>query len=156
MDFPIAGIFRRSIAFFIDCLLLNLVGEVITFPLVKRFDISFDEIIEQLFSEVAEWDRILIFLLLYTSFLALLWGFYFIYFTATTGQTPGKKWLGIKVVRVDGKSMDYKTAVNRFFGYSLSSIFLLGFLAALIDKNRQTWHDKMANTLVVISSITPH
>lgn len=156
MDFLIAGIFRRSIAFIIDCLLLNLVGEVITYPIVKRFDLRFDEVVEQLLSGGAELDRILIFLLLYTSFLALLWGFYFIYFTGSAGQTPGKKWLGITVVRADGKSMDYKTASNRFFSYSVSSIFLLGFLAALIDKNSQTWHDKMANTLVVKSSITSH
>ena len=156
MDFPKASFFRRAVAIFIDCLLLDLVGEVVTYPLVKKFDLKFDEILAQLLSGSAELERISLFLLLYTGFLTLLWGFYFIYFTGSSGQTPGKKLLGIRVVRMDGKSMDYKTAVSRFVGYGFSAIFLLGFLWALFDKNRQTWHDKMANTIVVRSSITSH
>lgn len=156
MDFPKASILRRSMAFFIDCLLLDLVGEVVTYPFVKKFDLKFDEVIGQLLSGSAELERILVFLFLYTSFLTILWGFYFIYFTGSTGQTLGKKWLGLRVVRVDGKSMDFKTALNRFVGYGFSSIFLLGFLWAWFDKNRQAWHDKMANTIVVKPSITSH
>lgn len=154
MDYPKASFPRRAIAFFVDCLLLDLVGKVVTYPLVKKFDLTFDEIIEHLLSESAELERILVFLLLYTSFLTILWGFYFIYFTVSTGQTIGKKWLGIMVVRADGKSMDSQTAFKRFVGYGFSSIFLLGFFRALFDENHQAWHDKMANTIVVRLSIT--
>ena len=152
----LASIFRRSTAFFVDCILLELIGEAITFPLTRKFDFKSDEIIEQILSGSADLERILPYLLLYTSLLTILWGFYFTCLIGASGQTLGKKWLGIMVVRADGKPMDYKTAFNRFIGYSFSCIFFLGFIWALFDKNRQAWHDKMAHTIVVKQTITPH
>lgn len=66
------------------------------------------------------------------------------------GQTLGKKVMKIKVIREDGKKLDYKTAVIRYLGYFLSSIpLLLGFLWVIWDEKKQAWHDKIAGTYVV-------
>lgn len=128
-------------------------GDVITFPLTQKYDLDVAEITDSLMAgEVDLIQQIAVFLLIYSLILTLLWGFYFVYFTGSTGQTPGKKLLGIKVVRRngDGREMDYKTAWTRFMGLTISaSVFLLGFVWAFFDKERQTWHDKMAGTVVI-------
>lgn len=65
------------------------------------------------------------------------------------GQTLGKKAMKIKVVREDGKALDYKVAVLRYLGYIVSSlVFCLGFFWVIWDKEKQGWHDKIAGTFV--------
>lgn len=79
------------------------------------------------------------------------WG-YMVYFTASRGQTLGKMAMKIKVININtGKSPDYLHAFLREVpGKFISSILLeLGYLWMLWDKNKQTWHDKMAGTVVV-------
>ncbi|MBI4389586.1 MAG: RDD family protein [Nitrospinae bacterium] len=137
----------------IDCVLLDIVGGIVSYPLEKKFGLSTAELLEQLTSGGREVQQALTYILLYATLLTVLWGLYFTCFLGVDGQTPGKKLLGVRVVRVDGEPMDYKTAFNRFAGYSVSgSVFFLGFIWALFDRNQQTWHDKMAHTIVVRKS----
>ena len=75
---------------------------------------------------------------------------YFIYFYGTTGQTPGKKLLGLKVVRTDGKPMTLGIAFLRWVGYIISKLpFFLGFIWVAFDGRKQGWHDKIAGTYVI-------
>ena len=76
---------------------------------------------------------------------------YYVYFTGSRGQTPGKMALKIKVVRVDTLPMTYKAAfVREVVGKFLSGlIFALGYFWMIWDKNKQTWHDHLAKTQVV-------
>ena len=156
MDFPKAGFLQRLVALTVDCVLLQIVGGAVTYPLDQKFGLTTDETLKQILAGTADLKQIMIFILLYTTLLTVLWGFYFTYFIGSTGQTPGKKLLGILVVRTDGKPMDYKTAFNRFIGYTVSSgVFFLGFVWALFDPNNQTWHDKAAHTIVVKQTANP-
>lgn len=66
------------------------------------------------------------------------------------GQTLGKMMLRLRVVKKRGGRITILDAILRnVFGYMISQIFLLGYLWALFDGEKQTWHDKMAGTLVV-------
>ena len=82
---------------------------------------------------------------------------YFVYFEGSSGQTPGKKALGIRVIDFGGGgSIGYGRAFIRYIGSILSAIALLiGFLWMLWDKEKQTWHDKFANSVVVPDSAYP-
>lgn len=78
-------------------------------------------------------------------------GLYFTAFLALwRGQTPGKRLLGIRVVRLNGAPIGWWAAFERFGGYA-ASIFtgLLGFFQVLWDRNRQALHDKITETVVV-------
>ncbi len=69
-----------------------------------------------------------------------------------TGQSWGKRIVGIKVVRVQaGSPPGFWRAVGReLFAVVISSnILYLGFLWMLWDGDRQTWHDKIAGTVVI-------
>jgi uncharacterized RDD family membrane protein YckC len=78
---------------------------------------------------------------------------YFTYFHGSTGQTPGDAALSIKVVDLrdgTGRPIGYARAFVRWLGSILSAIPLfLGYFWMLWDPEKQTWHDKMAGSVVV-------
>lgn len=82
------------------------------------------------------------------------WGpaVYALFFWSTTGQTPGKAVMGVRVVRLDGKPMTVWTAARRIAGYFLSLAAVgVGFLVILVDDRRRGWHDRIAGTCVIYS-----
>lgn len=82
-------------------------------------------------------------------------------FTLRRGQTPGKRLLGIRVMRADGTRSDWGWTFLREFVIKLLLFdtlgkFILGGLPLLVDlvwafwdKDRQTLHDKIMKTAVV-------
>jgi uncharacterized RDD family membrane protein YckC len=75
---------------------------------------------------------------------------YFVLFVRFGGRTPGKRWLGLRVVKLDGSRLGWWTAFERAHGYLFSmSIAILGFLQVLWDRHGQTLHDRIAETKVV-------
>lgn len=75
---------------------------------------------------------------------------YFTFFHWATGQTLGKMLFGLKVVRKDGRSVGLGRSFLRWFCYNLSALpLMLGYLIALVDKQNQTLHDKIAGTYVI-------
>jgi uncharacterized RDD family membrane protein YckC len=74
-----------------------------------------------------------------------------------TGQTIGKRLLGIRVVDFDtGARIGYVRGLFRYLGRAVSSFVLyVGYLWMLWDREAQTWHDKFVNTVVVPISAYP-
>jgi uncharacterized RDD family membrane protein YckC len=68
------------------------------------------------------------------------------------GQTIGMRAWRLRVVRADGGRVTLAYALLRF-GVALISLALcgIGFVWALFDAKRRTWHDLGARTLVVRS-----
>lgn len=86
--------------------------------------------------------------------LGLAFGFGTIYLTIFTawwqGQTPGKRLLGVRVLRLDGKPMGWWDAFERAGGYAAGfATGLLGFAQVFWDPNRQAIHDRVSSTVVV-------
>jgi uncharacterized RDD family membrane protein YckC len=82
----------------------------------------------------------------------------FVYFTVmhggASGQTYGKRWLGIRVVSDEtGDSIGYGRAFGRYAITVVFSIFfiplLLDYLWPLWDTKNQALHDKVVGSLVV-------
>jgi uncharacterized RDD family membrane protein YckC len=69
---------------------------------------------------------------------------------STRGQTIGKRVFSIKVTDLNtGHSIGYPRAALRYVASYLSTIPLaLGYLWMLWDPERQTWHDKIAGSVV--------
>jgi len=83
---------------------------------------------------------------------------YFSYFEGSpSGQTIGKKALGIRVIDFRaGGPLGYGRGFIRWLGRILSGIpCALGYLWMLWDKEKQTWHDKLATSVVVPESAYP-
>ena len=82
-------------------------------------------------------------------------------FTLSRGQTPGKRLVGIRVMRTDGNTSEWGwTFIREFivkialFGAAGNTVALgippiVDLLWAFWDKDRQTLHDKIMKTVVV-------
>jgi uncharacterized RDD family membrane protein YckC len=66
------------------------------------------------------------------------------------GTTVGGIVFDLHVVRLDGRPLDWETAIVRALGCFLSLfVVFLGFIWIAFDDNNQAWHDKIAGTVVV-------
>lgn len=82
----------------------------------------------------------------FTAFLAL-WG----------GRTPGKRLLGMRVVKLNGEPLGWWASFERFGGYAAGlATGLMGFAEIFWDPNRQAIHDKVTGTVVVRTRGAPH
>ena len=84
------------------------------------------------------------------SLFLVIWSAYHVAMWTWKGTTIGGIVMNLKVVRTDGRPIDFAVALVR----SLSSFFsafalFLGFFWAGWDRERQAWHDKIAGTVVV-------
>lgn len=77
--------------------------------------------------------------------------FYRIGFEATSGQTPGKRWLGIRVVKADGGPMTWGAAIVRNLLWIVDGLFsnLVGFLLVAFNAKKQRVGDMAASTQVI-------
>lgn len=69
----------------------------------------------------------------------------------TKGTTPGKKMLGMRVIKEDGNPvgffrMFFREVIGKFIS---GLIFSLGYLWILFDRDNQGWHDKLMSTYVI-------
>ena len=83
---------------------------------------------------------------------------YFTYFHATSaGQSIGNKILGIRVLDADtGRSLPYVRAFVRALMSNISALpCFLGFFWMLWEPRKRTWHDMVANSLVVRTTVYP-
>jgi uncharacterized RDD family membrane protein YckC len=78
---------------------------------------------------------------------------YYTYFHGKTGQTPGDAVMSIRVVDFrngTGAPIGYGRALGRALMSIVSAVvLLLGYLWMLWDPEKQTWHDKVAGSVVV-------
>ncbi len=80
----------------------------------------------------------------------ILWLVYHVCFWKWRGTTIGGIILGIKVVRVDGRPLDVPVALVRALSSVLSFFVLgLGFFWAGFSRDKQSWHDIIAGTVMV-------
>jgi len=74
-----------------------------------------------------------------------------------SGQTVGKRAMSIRVIDfAGGGPIGTTRGLIRYIGRIVSAIpCLLGYFWMLWDKDKQTWHDKIATTVVVPTSAYP-
>ncbi len=72
---------------------------------------------------------------------------YFALFTVFGGATPGMLLRGLRLVGFDGSAPTRRQLVWRSFGYLVSGgTAFIGFLWAVWDEDKLTWHDRISQT----------
>ena len=132
----LASLSKRSLAFFLDELLLSF---LLIVAMYDRFASVTD--VEQLImltnSFVLEY---MIIKIIYQTFFVMQYG-------ATLGKIAVKIRV-IELLTIDNPS--FASAFNRSIIRVVSeALFYMGFLWGMMDPARQTWHDKTARTIVV-------
>lgn len=132
----LADIKRRSLAFFIDEMLLSF---LLIFALWDSFSTA--ETMEEMINITN------LFVLEYMAMKI----FYQAFFTMQYGGSIGKIVMKIRVIEIKTlQNPNVISSLNRaIFRVVSEMLFYLGFLWGMLDPARQTWHDKTARTLVV-------
>jgi uncharacterized RDD family membrane protein YckC len=75
---------------------------------------------------------------------------YCAFFWTVSGQTPGMRFLNLRLRPADGGRLSLRQALRRVVGTAISVIpFGIGFLPVLVDDRRRAWSDRLARTEVV-------
>ena len=138
-NYVYAGFWMRFGATIIDSVLIS----VITIPLLVAVYGAEYFLIESFIA--GAWDLIISWILPAVAVI-LFWVY--------RAATPGKFWLNIRIIdaRTGGK-LSVVQSIIRYLAYFVSTLpLLLGFIWVAFDKRKQAWHDKIANTLVIIDT----
>lgn len=79
-------------------------------------------------------------------------GYDILFETRAAGRTPGKRWTGLRVVKIGGAPVGFVTSALRNvlrIVDSLPGFYLVGMLSVLLTKNNQRLGDLAAGTVVV-------
>lgn len=137
---PYAGFWIRGAALFIDSIILQ-VFYLGFYPVLNLMGTSEAELVS------GDSLPLLFALLAVQIFFS---GAYHAWFVKKYAGTPGKILLGLSVVRANGESMTWSTAIGRYFGTWLSSLTLgIGYLMAAFDEEKRALHDHVAKTRVL-------
>ncbi|MFC1567051.1 RDD family protein [bacterium] len=129
-EYVYAGFFRRFAALLIDNLLLT----ILVVLLISILSIFLRETNETIINLIS----------------VPIFAIYYIYMLGKFGQTFGKKWLKVKVIKSDGTDLDYKWATMRFVGYNVSNLLIfLPYLLYFLNERRRTLHDFIGTTIVI-------
>ncbi len=136
----LAGFATRVLGFLIDCLIVNVVVVLIGAAVAwAKSALNIDEDPSGwVVAAFAAWGWI------------VLMSAYLVNFWTLTGQTPGMRFMGIRVTTYRGVTPGFVRALRRLVGFYLAAIpFGAGFLLILIDDRRRGLQDRFARTLVV-------
>ena len=135
-NITLAPLQKRVLAYFIDEILVS-----VLFALIYL-----DQLPENISTE--ETITIINSLFMYVVLLKVAYQTFFVWMY---GATIGRIFLKIRVIStVDLENPSFLWSLSRAsFRIISESLFYLGFLWAVLNPKRETWHDKVANTLVV-------
>jgi uncharacterized RDD family membrane protein YckC len=81
------------------------------------------------------------------------WGYYVFFETLWNGQTPGKRWVGLRVIRTNGTPITLSESFIRNLARLvdfLPAMYGVGVITMFIDKQSRRLGDLAAGTLVVL------
>ncbi len=155
LSFQLAGIGERILAFMIDAwlslALANTLGLLILIIFLLAI-IVFGRGLTQISSSLGTWLFAFIFLVNTVLNLG-----YFLYFEMRwQGQTPGKRWTGLRVLREDGRPLDFSGVLVRTLLRVVDQAFGLGLLVILCNDQEKRLGDWAAGTLVIKDKLSPN
>jgi len=137
------GFWARFVASLLDSILLLIISGFIVFAYFSIFNIdifegdlsSFEQSSFMAFSMVSNFLPMIL--------VIAFWRYW--------GATPGKMAFSAKIVDAKtGEPPSTGRLILRFFAYIISALpFYLGFVWIAFDKRKQSWHDKLARTVVI-------
>lgn len=152
-----AGFWLRFVAYIIDNIIIQIIQSFVIIPVLGVMGIGFAS------ASAFDWDDIsgaetvgmliafisaMSALVIVSLIIQVL--YYALMESSKNKATLGKMALGLEVVDMDGKKLDFGKALIRQLGKIISGmIFLIGYIMAGFTEKKQALHDIIAGTLVV-------
>lgn len=143
LEFTLAGIGNRTMALVVDYLIwgaalivLLIFWGVLSLQLQRYFPNV---------SNLEQWVTAISFLLSF----AIYTGYFVFFETLWQGQTPGKRYCKIRVIRDDGQPVRVAQAILRGLIRPIDDTFFIGMLLIILTKREKRLGDLIAGTLVI-------
>ena len=146
-DYQVSGIGTRFLAAMVDTLIIVVLQVVVNLAVLL--------IATQLMGSLDDWDSgpigwlVALFGLIAFAFL---WGYYVFFEVLWNGQSPGKRWVGLRVIRADGTPITFVESLVRNLVRIidfLPAYYGIGVVTMFINAQSRRLGDLAAGTLVV-------
>lgn len=147
LEFTLAGIGNRAYALLVDYIVLGLIqiGYFIVWAIIS---IQLLEVIENFAGSNNSLELWLLAIQLLVSF--FIYVGYFVFFEALwQGQTPGKRFVKIRVIRDDGRPVRLQQSTLRALLRPVDDFFSLGVFLIALSRQEKRLGDWVAGTLVI-------
>jgi uncharacterized RDD family membrane protein YckC len=147
LEFVLAGIGRRAVALAVDytCLGLGILALSVLYSIVLIQILSLEPVLNAATETLQLWVTAIFLVLLF----ALYIGYFVLFETLWFGQSPGKRYTKIRVIRNDGQPERITQATLRSLLRPVDDILFLGFFCILLTPQEKRIGDWLAGTLVV-------
>lgn len=143
LEFTLAGIGNRTIALVVDYLIwgAGLIGLLIVWGVLS---VQLERYLPNN-RNLELWISAISILLTFTVYT----GYFVIFETLWRGQTPGKRYSKIRVIRDDGQPAGVTQAILRALIRPIDDTFFIGLLLIVLTKREKRLGDLIAGTLVI-------
>jgi uncharacterized RDD family membrane protein YckC len=143
LDFPLAGVGSRCLAFVLDSLIQIVIGLVLL--VIGSLLIG---AAPSIIASLGTWiEAVLVF-----AAFAIYYAYFALFEALWNGQTPGKRWIHIRVIHDSGRPISVPQALARNLLRivdQLPGMYGVGLITALISKENRRVGDYVAGTIVV-------
>lgn len=143
LEFTLAGIGNRTIALVVDYLIW---GAVLIGLLILWSVLSFQ--LQRYFPTIDHIDLRITAISILLAF-AVYTGYFVFFETLWRGQTPGKRYSKIRVIRDDGQPVGVTQAILRALIRPIDDTFFIGMLLIILTQREKRLGDLIAGTLVI-------
>ncbi len=141
LEFTLAGIGNRAYALMIDYLIWGAILIAVLFT----WGILSTQIPEDIISEISPWIFAITLLIIFFIYVG-----YFVFFeTLWQGQTPGKRYVKIRVIQDSGKPIGIQQATLRALLRPIDDTLFIGVLLIFFNGKEKRLGDLLAGTIVV-------
>jgi uncharacterized RDD family membrane protein YckC len=143
-EYNVAGIGSRFLAALVDTLLIAVLEVILAFVLV----LPLISIIGDIEGRLSSWVLAVFALIAFVIF----WGYYIFFEMIWNGQSPGKRWVGLRVIRSDGMPVTLTESIIRNLVRIIDFLpanYGVGVIAMFIGSQSRRLGDLAAGTIVV-------
>lgn len=141
LEFILAGVGSRTYALILDYLIW---GGVL-FILLITWAFLLTQVNWLRSPTISPWFQAIQLLILFTVYI----GYFVLFETIWRGQTPGKRYVKIRVIRDDGRNVDLRQSILRSLLRPIDDIVFIGLLLILLTNQEKRLGDLVAGTMVI-------
>jgi uncharacterized RDD family membrane protein YckC len=141
LEFTLAGVGSRTYALILDSLIWG--GVLFILLIIWAFLLTQVNWLRS--PTIRPWFQAIQLLILFTIYI----GYFVLFETIWRGQTPGKRYVKIRVIRDDGRNVDLRQSILRSLLRPIDDILFIGLLLILLTTQEKRLGDLVAGTMVI-------
>ena len=151
LNFALATIGNRFLACAIDHA-LQVISLIIIYIIARSLSASVRAAESMIFNDAGGISLWIVAVMIIAGFL-IFFGYFIFFETIWSGQTPGKRWLKLRVIQEDGRPINFFAALTRnlirFADMFVQPFYSVGIISVFASERAKRLGDYVANTVVV-------